>query len=70
MDASCFIQDSIHGLSYFIVSRILGTYQTHKIRTATISKINNKSEHILSNESVRIMRYWLPKLDSNQRHRD
>lgn len=57
MDASCFIQDSIHGLSYFIVSRILGTYQTHKIRTATISKINNKSEHILSNESVRIMRY-------------
>lgn len=66
MDASCFIQDSIHGLSYFIVSRILGTYQTHKIRTATISKINNKSEHILSNESVRIMRYWLPSAEGAQ----
>ncbi len=27
----------------------------------TLSKINNKSEHILNDESVRIMRYWLPR---------
>ena len=37
-----------------------------KIRTVSISKINNKSEHILSDESVRIMRDWLPQLDLNQ----
>ena len=31
MDASCFIQASIHGLSYFIVSRILGTYHLGRL---------------------------------------
>ncbi len=33
-----------------------------KIRTVTISEINNKSEHIHGDESVRIVGYWLPKL--------
>ena len=38
MDASCFIQASIHGLSYFIVSRILGTYQCEADINYIVSK--------------------------------
>ncbi len=41
-----------------------------KIRTVTISEINNKSEHIHGDESVRIIGYWLPLLDLNQWHHD